>query len=88
MDMKKLLAIVLCTICLESYALDRIPVVSSNLQSVGFESNILEIEFKSGGIYQYLNVPAEIYQKLINAPSKGKYFHSNIKGRYEFIRIK
>ncbi|MCL1902587.1 MAG: KTSC domain-containing protein [Alphaproteobacteria bacterium] len=68
----------------------RTSVVSSNIKSVGFDSasQILEIEFHSGGIYQYFNVPAEIYNGIMNAPSKGKFFHQFIRGNYEFIRIK
>jgi len=66
----------------------RIPVTSSNLKSVGFDSNVLEIEFQNGGIYQYLRVPEDIYQDLLSAPSKGRFFNMSIKGRYKAIRIK
>jgi hypothetical protein len=40
---------------------------------------MLEIEFNSGGIYQYYGVPQEIYEGLMNAGSQGIYFHQNIK---------
>jgi len=61
--------------------MDRIPVQSRNLASVGYDSSTstLEIEFNSGGIYQYYGVPQEIYEGLMNAGSKGTYFHQNIK---------
>lgn len=61
--------------------MERIPVQSSNLASVGYnaDSLTLEIEFYHGGIYQYYGVPQDIYDGLINAPSKGTYFHQNIK---------
>jgi lysyl-tRNA synthetase class 2 len=57
----------------------RIPVASSNLESVGYENGILEIRFKHGGTYQYLNVPEYLYQGLMSAASKGTYFDQHIK---------
>jgi hypothetical protein len=63
---------------------------SSNLHSVGYDesTNTLEIEFNSGGIYQYHNVPLDVYQGLMNAPSHGKYFHAHIKGIYRYTKIR
>jgi hypothetical protein len=70
--------------------MERINVVSSNINSVGYDetSNILEIEFKSGSIYQYLNVPKEIYNELAQASSVGRYFMRNIKDRYQSSRMR
>lgn len=61
--------------------MERIPVESTNLASVGYdpESSTLEIEFRNGGIYQYFGVPQHIYEELINASSKGQYFYHNIR---------
>ena len=66
-------------------------VSSSNLRSVGYDqdSSTLEIEFNSGGIYQYLNVPAYIYSGLLTASSKGTYFDAHIKkGPFRFRKIR
>jgi len=71
--------------------MERTPVKSSNLASVGYESSssTLEIEFHGGGIYQYDGVPQEIYDGLLSADSKGKYFHRNIKnGGYPYTKIR
>jgi len=70
--------------------MDRIPVASSNISSVGYDptSSILEVEFNSGSIYQYLNVPQTEYEGLMNAGSKGRYINRNIKGRYEDIKVR
>lgn len=70
--------------------MDRQAVKSSNLKSVGYDqsTNILEIEFLSGGIYQYFKVPNQIYLALMKATSKGSYFHKNIKNAYEYNRVK
>lgn len=61
--------------------MNRVPVSSSNLQSVGYDpvTHVLEIAFHSSGIYQYSNVPAHIHSGLMSAPSKGQYFDAHIK---------
>jgi len=65
------------------------PVSSSNLASVGYDSatRTLHVEFKSGAVYEYYDVPEAEYQGLIDAPSKGSYFHQNIKDRYRYRKI-
>jgi len=69
--------------------MERKPVTSSNLRSVGYnETNkILEIEFHKGGIYQYLEVPKEIYEELMKAPSQGRYHYYRIKNRFRYKKI-
>ena len=63
-------------------------VISSSIRSVGYDSanQIMEIEFQSGGIYCYYGVPREVYQELLNAPSKGRYFEANVRGTYRYAR--
>ena len=71
--------------------MERIPVESSNLSSVGYDSasSVLEIEFKSGGIYQYSGVPQNVYDGLMNAVSKGKYFHQYIEhSGYPYLKVR
>lgn len=65
-------------------------VSSSDIHSVGYEaeSQTLEIEFHSGGIYRYANVSEAICRDLMQASSKGSYFHRNIKDRYPTTRIR
>jgi len=70
--------------------MDRVPVQSSNLASVGYDisTSVLEIEFRNGNVYQYYGVPAQVYEELMNAGSKGSYFHRNIRnGGYSFSKI-
>ena len=69
--------------------MERVPLSSSNLQSVGYDSEtgILEIEFKTGSIYQYSGVPTDEYLSMMNAPSQGRYFNANIKNRYPCIKL-
>ena len=67
----------------------RTHVKSSDLRSIGYDSNLqlLEIEFQSGGIYQYLSVPQSLYEALMKAPSHGKYFHRHIKDVFRNLRV-
>ena len=70
--------------------MERTPVQSRNLASVGYDSTnmILEIEFLKGGIYQYSGVPSNVYDGLMSAGSKGTYHDQNIKkGGYPYNRV-
>lgn len=66
-----------------------IPVISSGLQSFGYDEATctLEIEFHSGGVYQYSRVPLSVYQGLMGALSHCKFFHVYIKNNYSYQRI-
>ncbi|NAT79109.1 KTSC domain-containing protein [Dickeya fangzhongdai] len=69
--------------------MERITVNSSNLSSVGYdeESQTLEVEFNHGGIYQYYNVPENIYTDLMGAGSVGSFFSHNIRNVYPTQKI-
>ena len=64
-------------------------VSSSNLKSVGYsaEYQTLEIEFVNGAIYQYYNIPKNIYEELMQASSKGKFVHQQIRNAYPYSRV-
>ena len=59
----------------------RIPVDSSALRSVGYDaaSRVLELEFSSGDVYRYRNVPPNVYSELMAAESHGTYFALHIR---------
>lgn len=67
--------------------MEMIKVVSSNVVAVGYQGNDLYVDYKSGS-YLYKDVPKKVYDGLVNAESKGKYMHANVKGKYEYLRIK
>ncbi len=68
----------------------RDPVTSTNVASVGYSRHLraLEIEFTRGAIYRFLDVPSNVYQGLMAAPSKGRFIAGNIRGKYRFIRVR
>lgn len=38
-------------------------------------------------VYDYKNVPEEIYMALISSGSKGIFFNKHIKGSYKFKKV-
>lgn len=64
--------------------MQRHPVSSSNIASIGYDlaSFTLEIEFNSGRVYQYFDVPEHIHQELMSAGSAGSYFARSIKNSF------
>ena len=70
--------------------MDRTPVRSSNIRAVGYDAQamILEVEFASGGLYQYSGVPASLHQGLMQAASKGAYLNDRIKNRYPCRQVR
>jgi hypothetical protein len=47
----------------------------------------LQVVFRTGGVYEYANVPPTVYLEFLNADSKGTYFNTNIRNRYGFVRL-
>lgn len=69
--------------------MNRDPVASSTVASIGYDpaSETLEVEFNSGGVYQYYNVPQVLADQLMQASSKGQFLHYNIKNSYPYARV-
>lgn len=69
--------------------MNRVPVASSNLKSVGYDPQTLtlEVEFKMSGIYRFFNVPESVYNKLMAASSLGTYFSDHIKDKYKYSKL-
>jgi hypothetical protein len=50
--------------------------------------HILEIEFVSGAIYRYFDVPRAVYRELMSSESKARFYDSNIRRQYRSIPIR
>lgn len=70
--------------------MERLSVSSLDIRSIGYDSQslILEVEFISGDIYQYFNVPEYLYNVLINSSSKGQFLNDNIRFGYRYQKIR
>jgi len=74
--------------------MERTPVESSQIKSIGHEVTyyeedfldgekkefgIAEVEFKGGSVYEYGNFPKDLFAQWMAAESKGKFFGEFIK---------
>lgn len=61
---------------------------SSHLRAVAYceQTHMLGIEFKSGAMFSYEDVPMDVYSGLVGASSVGQYFDRVIKksGFYDY----
>lgn len=69
--------------------MDRDPVASSNISSVGYDaaSETLEVEFTNSSIYQYYNVPSNLFEQLMLSSSKGQFLNTYIRAQYPYSRV-
>lgn len=69
--------------------MERTPLESKAVLSAGYDAEgcILEVEFPSGEIYQYLDVPAEVHAWFLKVPAKGAFLNRFVKDRYDYRRV-
>jgi KTSC domain len=75
--------------------MNRVPVTSSNVSSIGWEASkddpqvgTLEVQFRSGGTYQYQDVPESAHLELMGAQSIGRHLNQAIINVYTGNRIR
>ena len=66
------------------------PVSSSNIRSIGYEATAatLGVEFTSGDVYQYFNVPESLYQNFLHAASHGQFLSDFIRYNYRYQKVR
>lgn len=70
--------------------MERQYVTSSNILSIGYDPDnmILEVEFTTGAVYQYYDVPQSIYDGLMAADSHGTFLSAYVKkGGYRYAQV-
>jgi hypothetical protein len=62
---------------------------SSSIARFGYDdtASILVVEFKKGYSYNYFDVPADVFEQMKNAGSKGQFLTDRIKGTYRYARV-
>ena len=70
--------------------MQRTQVTSSNISSIGYDSHAatLEVEFTSGDIYQYFNIPEHLYQQFLQASSYGQFLNDHIRYNYRYQKVR
>ena len=62
------------------------PVTSSAIHAAGYDAPTqrMQIQFTQGKgvIYDFCAVPEPVFQALLNAPSKGTFYHQAIRDKY------
>ena len=69
--------------------MERLPVKSRNVKSVGYdpEEKVLEVQFISGGIYQYAGLQPGMFADLLAAESIGRFVSQVVRAGRRGLRI-
>ena len=59
---------------------------SSDIAAIAYHEPVLWVKFKNDAVYEYADVPEGVYVGFVDAASKGKFFHGNIKGKFQHVR--
>jgi len=59
-----------------------IPVSSSAIAAIGYESGVLAVTFHRTGTYYHPGVPYAVFAAFLRAGSKGMFYNCFIRGRY------
>ncbi|WP_449400555.1 KTSC domain-containing protein [Chryseobacterium wanjuense] len=51
------------------------------------ETEILRIIYQSGAVYDYLNVPQEIFDRFRSIQSKGRFLNYVIKPKFKYRKV-
>ena len=69
--------------------MERKRVNSSKIRAVGYDeqSQVLEIEFSNGQVYQYVKVYPEVYRGFMAAPNPTSFYDDQIAEEYTGRRV-
>lgn len=72
--------------------MERTSVNSSHIKSLGWNNNVLEVEFHDGDIYHYHGVSANKHRALMAEAERpggsvGSHFHRNIRNKHSFAKV-
>lgn len=70
-------------------SIDMKDVESSNIRSMGYNSEVkqLRVVFTNGGIFQYKEIPKEVYEEMMASKSIGSFFSKNIRNNYVCVKL-
>ena len=66
--------------------MERVPLESRAIASAGYDAEtcVLELEFSSGRVYRFRDVPRGVYEWLLRVPNKGVYVSRSITSHYAY----
>lgn len=64
-------------------------VISSALTHVAYSPSTRELDIRlvTGRTYRYADIPPEIYERLMSAPSKGAFYNAQIRNEYAYREL-
>jgi hypothetical protein len=60
---------------------------STSIASIGYERDVLEVQFRNGAVYRYHGVPRAVFARLLAAESKGRFFNRRIRDAFRCERV-
>ncbi len=57
---------------------------TASLLDIHYKAQVLQLDFSDGTSYEYFNVPYNMYNKLCNADSKGRFVRRHISGAFVY----
>lgn len=69
--------------------IQREPISSSFIGAIGYDptSSRLQVEFNNGSLYQYEGVSPALYREMLQSPSVGRVYTTEIRGNYPSTRL-
>ena len=70
-------------------AMNMTPVSSSAVDKVGYDAprRLLRLMYTNGRVYDYFDVPPNIYDELLQAESVGEFVNLEIKPHYDYCEV-
>ena len=67
----------------------KVDIKSSNIKMASYntETSVLTIVFNNGNIYEYADVPWELFTKFRMADSQGAFLNASIKSKYKYKKV-
>lgn len=69
--------------------MEMVQVDSSNIDAIGYdeEAQELHVQFQGGSEYVYSGVPGDVHERLMSAPSKGRFLNTEVKGIFSAAQV-
>lgn len=67
----------------------RDPITTGNIDCFGYNepSQTLEVEFKTGGVYQYYKVTYTLFRQFMDSANKGDFLYYHIRNVLPYSRV-
>jgi len=74
---------------IDGTVMEMIPIGTKMLETVGYdeEKRVLAIEFTRGPVYVYSEVPKDVFEEQLAAPSPDDFFSEKIKNGFANKRV-